>query len=168
MELWDIYDSQKNRTGKKIYRHESANLGPGEYHLVVCMLIINKDKQILIQKRALHKKGFPGLWADTGGAALFGESSQEAIIREVDEEIGITLKEEELVHLVTQKDLNFFRDVYVAHREVDLESCILDQNEVAQVCWTTLEEIKRMIDNNQYMYFADGYLGVLAEYIEKL
>ena len=45
-ELWDIYDENKNKTGKTAIRDVTI-LQKGEYHIVVTGIILNSKKEIL-------------------------------------------------------------------------------------------------------------------------
>lgn len=48
MELWDIYDKHRNKTGSAAVRgDELANA----YHLVVAVCIFNEEGRMLIQQR---------------------------------------------------------------------------------------------------------------------
>ena len=49
MEYWDIYDKDGNFTGKII--EKGTAFLPGEYHKAVEIWIINKDGNLLLQKR---------------------------------------------------------------------------------------------------------------------
>ena len=90
-EIWDIYDENRNLTGKTIKRAEYINkIKENEYHLVVHIWIKNDNNEWLISKRTPNKH-FPLLWECTGGSALAGEESLTAALREVKEELGITL-----------------------------------------------------------------------------
>ena len=51
MELWDVYDVNRNYTGKVIDRHSDEKLNEGEYHLVVEAIIINSKAELLLNKR---------------------------------------------------------------------------------------------------------------------
>ena len=106
MELWDVYDIHRRKLGYKIarctpdelpadceYRPALApsgklNLRPEEYHLSVHVWFINSKGELLIQKRAENKRHMPGVWAACGGAAMSGESTIDAAIRESYEEMG--------------------------------------------------------------------------------
>ena len=85
MEFWDIYDKNRNKTGK-LFRRDIDKFEDGEYHIVVAALILNSKKQILITKRAQTKKKFAGLWEITGGSIIAGQTSLDGILREVREE----------------------------------------------------------------------------------
>ena len=54
-ELWDVYDSNRNKTGRITQRGENA-LKAGEYHIIVTGIIINSKNEILLSRRAEHKK----------------------------------------------------------------------------------------------------------------
>ncbi|MGE7927870.1 NUDIX hydrolase [Lysinibacillus xylanilyticus] len=88
MEIWDVYDKNKNKTNKRHVRGEK--LAGGDYHVVVHVWIKNNKGEILLTKRHPDKT-YPNLWECPGGSILAGESSLDGAIREVKEEIGINL-----------------------------------------------------------------------------
>ena len=100
-ELWDIYDENKNKTGKTAIRDVTI-LQKGEYHIVVTGIILNSKNEILISKRATNKK-FGGMWECNGGSILAGETSKEGILRELKEELGVIFKPEEAIFLKVVK-----------------------------------------------------------------
>ena len=59
MELWDIYDSDKKRTGRTMKRND-WNLKNGEYHLTVLGVIHRPDGRFLITRRVMTKAWAPG------------------------------------------------------------------------------------------------------------
>ena len=74
MELWDIYDKNKNRTGRTMKRNDWC-LKDDEYHLTVLGVVCREDGKFLITKRAMDKAWAPGWWEVSGGAAMAGEDS---------------------------------------------------------------------------------------------
>ena len=82
MELWDIYDADKKVTGRTMKRNDWC-LKDGEYHLTVLGVIARPDHTYLITKRVMTKAWAPGWWEVSGGAAQAGETSEEAVRREV-------------------------------------------------------------------------------------
>lgn len=56
MEFWDIYDENKQRTGRTMKRNDWC-LKEGEYHLSVLGVIRRPDGKFLITKRAMDKEG---------------------------------------------------------------------------------------------------------------
>lgn len=66
VEFLDIYDINKNKTGKTIDRfHEYTK--EGEFHLTSIVCIVNENGKLLIQKRSDNKKSDPVKWSFTGG-----------------------------------------------------------------------------------------------------
>ena len=86
MEYWDLYDYTGKKKNKIAIR--GAKLNNDDFHLVVNAWIINDDGEFLITQRSANKS-HPLMWECTGGSALIGESSLQAAIREVKEELGI-------------------------------------------------------------------------------
>lgn len=61
-------------------------------------VILTKDKKILLQKRGDDWKNFPGYLAEFGGRIEPGETPMQALIRELNEELGANVKKSELVN----------------------------------------------------------------------
>ena len=87
-ELFPIVDEEGNTLGK-ISRGKAHN-GSRTLHPVVHLHVFNSQGQLYLQKRPLWKDIQPGKW-DTacGGHVAYGESPEEALKREVSEELGI-------------------------------------------------------------------------------
>ena len=75
MELWDIYDKDKNPTGRTMKRNDWC-LKDDEYHLTVLGVVARSDHTYLITKRVMTKAWAPGWWEVSGGTGRrnFGRS----------------------------------------------------------------------------------------------
>ena len=93
-EYFDIYDIDRKFLGRKEQR-DSYVFKKGEYHIVTDVFIFNEKNQLLLTQRVPSKKGGL-LWEGTGGSVLAGESSIQAICREIKEELGIIVNQDEL------------------------------------------------------------------------
>lgn len=60
--------------------------------LVVAVALVDADNRVLIAQRPKHKQ-LGGLWEFPGGKLDPGERPEAALIRELHEELGITVKE---------------------------------------------------------------------------
>ena len=93
-ERWDIYDKNKQLTGRTMKRNDWT-LKDDEYHLTVLGVIRRSDGKFLITKRVMTKAWAPGWWEVSGGAAQAGEASYDAVLREVKEETGMEVNKAE-------------------------------------------------------------------------
>jgi len=141
-ELNDIYDENRNLTGKVHRRGDAWN--PGEYGLVVCVWVYDGRGHFLLTRRA-PGKSFAGTWENSGGAAKAGETSRQAIVRELFEETGIRAEAEEFEYLDTDKDRNMFFDHYCLKRQISLRDITLQQGETDDVMWASYGKIHWMI-----------------------
>ena len=55
-------------------------------------LIINDKKEALLLKRTLKARNLSGFWMQPGGGVEFGERIEEAVKREIKEELGIDIE----------------------------------------------------------------------------
>lgn len=103
----------------------------------VANLIVIRNDQILIVKRSEKETAFPNCWSFPGGAVEFGESFQEGLQREIKEEIGCQIKENELF-----KSVNFVTDKGIINYYIgDITGeIVLDDDELSEYRWISLEE----------------------------
>ena len=146
MELNDIYDKDRQLTGR-VHRRGTP-WQPGEYGLVVCVWVYDDRGRLLLTRRA-KEKSFAGTWENSGGAAQAGETSRQAIARELFEETGIKAGEEEFVLLDTGRDRSTHFDFYCLKRNVPLEKIVLLPGETDAAKWATFDEVHAMIRRNQ-------------------
>ncbi|GGF64631.1 NTP pyrophosphohydrolase [Azorhizobium oxalatiphilum] len=66
--------------------------------LVVACALVDADNRVLVAQRP-EGKALAGLWEFPGGKMEPGERPEQTLIRELDEELGITVKEECLAPL---------------------------------------------------------------------
>lgn len=151
VEYLDIYDAQKRPTGKK--RLRDSKLPPDAYQLIAFAVILNTQGQMLLTLRAPEKQRYPNLWGNTGGAVQAGETSLQAIVREVWEETGIRAEPSDFTLLDTyQNSVNrSFTDVYLLVKDVPLEQMTMQPGETVDARWVRIEEAEQMM--------ADGRLA---------
>ena len=160
MELWDVYDIDRQKTGRTVVRGEG--LPEGGFHLVVHICVIGSDGRMLIQQRQPFKKGFSNLWDVTaGGSAVAGENSRQAAMRELSEEVGLKLDFEGLrPHFSVSYDEGF-DDWYVMHADPDISALKLQYEEVQAVKWAGCEEIMALIDEGKFVPYFKGYISTI-------
>ncbi|MEA1883305.1 MAG: NUDIX domain-containing protein [Thermotogota bacterium] len=153
MELWDVLDENRNKTGRLVERENPDSLlGPGEYHLVVFAFIRNHDGRFLISKRAPNKT-FPNMWEITGGSAVTGDDSERAIFREIKEELGIDVDPEKgrlLKSFKIDDERSFFADIWYFDHDVDLSQVVCQPEEVTEAKLASKDEILGMVDDGTF------------------
>lgn len=142
MEYNDIYDAQGNLTGKTHRR--GAPWKAGEYGLVVCVWVYDGRGKLLLTRRA-PGKSFAGTWENSGGAAQAGETSREAIARELFEETGIKAEPEEFEFMGTDRDSHTHYHFYCLKRQTPVSEVVLLPGETDGVKWASFDQIHAMI-----------------------
>ena len=148
MEKRDLYDSERNITGKTILKGEK--IPPNRYIIVVLVFIQNSEGKFLIQKRSKRKNG---KYATTGGHPKSGESSIQGIITEVNEEIGLKLNSNDLkLYFSGRSDAErvFWDDYYVKMDVKDIKKLKLQEEEVGLVEWLSEDEIKQLMKEDKF------------------
>ena len=138
----DVYDADRNLTGR-VHRRGTP-WAAGDFGLVVCVWVYDGRGHILLTRRA-KGKSFHGTWENSGGAAKAGETSRQAIARELFEETGIRAAEEEFEYLCSDRDHNTFYDFYCLKRQVSLDQIVLLPGETDDVMWAGFGKIHWMI-----------------------
>jgi 8-oxo-dGTP diphosphatase len=71
---------------------------------IVNALLIS-DQKILLARRSVHRRAYPDCWSLPGGHVEDGESNEEALTREMMEEIGVIPTEYRLIaEIINPKD----------------------------------------------------------------
>ena len=162
MELWDIYDVNRNKTGRTMVRGEA--FADGDYHLVVHVCIFNSKGEMLIQQRQPFKEGWPNMWdISVGGSAVQGDDSQTAAEREVLEELGIKL---DLKGIRPHFTFNFdrgFDDIYLIEKDIDLSELNLQYEEVQNAKWATKDEILQLIEKEEFIPYYPSLINLFFD-----
>ena len=166
MEYLDLYDINRQPLGEKIPR--GSKVIGSKYRMVVHICIFNSEGQMLIQQRSPNKKGFANLWdLSVGGCSQCGETSQQAVHREVLEELGLDI---DFSHIRTKLTVNFehgFDDYYIITRDVELSELKLQEEEVVDAKWADLNEIFSMIDDGTFAPYFKSFIALLFDMRDK-
>ena len=141
----------------------------------VCRILIEKEKILLIRHRSLGKKGV--LWAPPGGGMQFGESAEETIKREFEEETGLKIKVER--YLFTHEFLNpplhaielFFEVSRVGgelktgydpemnkNEQIITDAAYLDIEGMKEIDHDSMHNVLRNVTNLKDLLYLDGYV----------
>ena len=164
MEKRDLYDINKKLTGETIYKNEK--IPANRYILVVLVFIQNSQGKFLIQKRSKQKDG---KYASTGGHPKTGETSIDGMITEIKEELGLTVKPEELELIFSGQEnvKQVFFDIYYMRKDFNISDLKLQKEEVDFVEWLSFKEIETLIKKDLFLESHAEELYRLKEIFKK-
>lgn len=174
-ELIDIYDENNNLTGVPKMKSEAHR--DGLWHRNVHVWIYNSAGEILLQLRAKDKLVFPDVWdVSVAGHVGAGEDLLVSASREVEEEIGLTIKLEDLEFFkirtisMTYKEVknNEFAYIYFLKFEGDISQLKLQNEELQAVKFFSSEKILEglKITPDKFLDY-DGYWLEMIEEVKK-
>ncbi|WP_155819646.1 NUDIX hydrolase [Lactococcus laudensis] len=165
MELFDIYDDERNRTGRTAERNQK--LKGSEHQLIVHVNIMNTQNQLLIQQSQPHKPDWPGYWdISVGGGVQSGETSREAAEREVFEELGLEIDLAQAVPYFWIHFPNGFADEYIVHQDLNLGKLNLQPTEVQGVKWASYDEVMCMMKEGTFFPYQRSMLELIFSFSE--
>ena len=165
MELLDILDENGNRTGQA--RERNLVHTYGTWHATSHVWIVRKREDggmdVLLQKRSRDKDSFPGCWdISSAGHIPAGSDFIQSAVRELEEELGLTVQPEELCfvdYIRLKKDMEFYGKpfidrqisaVYLYEWNGDIEQLRLQKSEIDAVRFMDYEEcLKELEAGNQ-------------------
>ncbi len=151
-EYIDVLDENGEKTGETLTYKEVHKRGL--LHLTARIWFVNSRNELLVQKRTMNKKIFPGLWdAGVGGHVSAGETSVEGAQKETREEIGLNIPREEYKFLFRIRapkvkyfeDFidNEFNDIYIVYRDTDINTLNIEKDEVSEVKWIDVDTLEK-------------------------
>jgi len=176
-ELIDICDENNNLLGIQKMKNEAHR--NGLWHRASHIWIYNSKGEILLQLRAKEKSLYPDMWdISAAGHINAGEDPVTSGLREVEEEIGLKLKKEDLDFFIIRKNKDIFRDiknnefyyVYFFKFDGDINKLKLQQEEVRRIQFFPINKIEEelKINPDRYVPHGDYWFEVLNEVKKKL
>ena len=178
-ELIDVLDADGNYTGKAIMKSEAHR--KGVFHPSIHVWLYTKKGEILIQQRAINKDTHPGLWdVSVAGHIGAGEDVTESAIREVEEEIGLEITNEDLNKIGVfkyshqhHKDLLDceFHHTFLCELKVPLAKLEMQKSEVADLNLVSVAAFKKELESEilskKYVPYDMDYYDTVLNAIKK-
>ncbi|MBN2042228.1 MAG: NUDIX domain-containing protein [Candidatus Aenigmarchaeota archaeon] len=127
-----------------------------EWHRVSHVLVFNRRGEILIHKRASHKRMFPCLWDYiVGGHVEIGESYEEAAKREVTEEIGVEakgMKELLKTNGVIERNGQVNKEIvkiFAIVTELSVDDMTPEKKEISEMKFIPFSELEKISKNEE-------------------
>lgn len=154
-EKFDVLNEFGEFTGEIATREECHK--NGLWHRAVYGFIMDKNANVLLQKRSANKKLWPNMWDVTvGGHVDSGEIGRQALIREVKEELGIDIDDTDIKYLIGSTSVNkkddiinkHYNECYLITKDIDTSKIRLQKEEVSEVKYFSKIDLLKRIDNN--------------------
>lgn len=160
LELFDILNEDGSKTG--IVKERGVAHREGALHGTVHIWIVRENEKsgydVLLQKRSANKDSHPGCYdISSAGHISAGDEIMESALRELWEELGLSVQPEQLelfgtTHVKFEKTFygKRFRDNeissdFVYRQPVDIEKLSLQESEVSEVRWMDYEECRQKV-----------------------
>ena len=177
-EYIDIVTNKGEPTGKTALKSEAHK--NGWYHNTIHLWLYTKQGEILLQQRSHKKSIHPLLWdVSTAGHIDAGESFIDAALRETKEEVGLSLKPENLqkigtfLHETNYGDIqdNEFHQVYIAELNVGINQLQPQEDEVEALKLVSFNEFETLLEqsetNNHFIPTNKSYYRVVIKAIKE-
>lgn len=104
------------------------------------------DEEILLVKA---NRGFTkGMWNVPGGFVMHGETPEQGVVRELAEEVGLEVRVERLVAVLTRRFQSpYFMRAHVFLCRAGSRELTLDPDEIAEAQWMHLDTARKMTRN---------------------
>ena len=128
-----------------IYKH-TANSAPKYIHREVACLIVNDKKEILLNKRSANKKILPGYWGPTAGHVTYPQTYEQAMAREMKEELDLNLGLIFIEKFLHKLDTETHYSAWYIAKYKD-QKIKFEPNEISEVKFMGEKEIRELIKN---------------------
>lgn len=161
-EVFDVVDEDDEvlRQEKRSVVHEQNLI-----HRAVHVLVFNKKKEVLLQKRSILKDKCPGLWDSSAAGHLdAGESYDDCAPRELKEELGVDAEVQHIAQLKPCENTGWEHiGLYVSRYDGALR---FPCSEIEHAMWFEMDELNDWIQKRP-VDFAPGFIECWAVFYEK-
>lgn len=147
MEYLQIFNQKREMIDEKISRDDKLNLPEGKYFMIVLIFIENSEGKFLLQKTSKERNS---CIATTGGHVTYGDDGLKTVVKEVKEELGLEISASEVEFVDAIKYDKAFSEIYYLNKDININSIIVQPEEVDEVNWYSVDEIKKLIEAGEF------------------
>ena len=140
-----------DRNNRKIGLMPIADFSNGmRIHRSSHLLLFNSNREVLIHKRSLTHKLYPGFYNYSVSGFVDNETYRQCIKRETQEELGLVLPFKKLfVYRYSNKYDDAFHAVFCSKTDKELK---IDKEEIESIAWTNLSSLKGDMKQHEEKY----------------
>lgn len=160
----DITDKHGTATGQISTRPEAHQ--QALWHRVTAIWIFRGRQEILTFRLGDTKDlDLRGKWTSTmGGHLAQGEDAITNAVREIKEELGVTVDPSQLAFVCTRQSRNYFhiQEVFVLNWDLAPDAFQIDKDELVDMRWLSIEEYLREYEKG---LFVNTLIDPIREYL---
>jgi len=156
-EFFDVVDEGDNVVGRASRRecHQKGLL-----HRSVVFFVFDKDGKVLVNRRTMNKDFFPGYWSIAlGGHVHSGEGYDDAIGREIEEEVGISAKPFRITSY--KKRIPEEKENVVVYGVLADKKPKLDPTEIEEASFMSMGEMEKAVKERKFLPETRSLLKIL-------
>ena len=142
MEWLQVFNENGIYKNKKLLRGDTPL--NDDYIMVVYLFIINKDNKILLEKNKEKD-----IWVVPGGH-VDTPNIIDNLKRECIEELNLDISSSNIINIDMLKNDNRLFNIFLINEDIDINTLVLQKEEVKEVKYFTIEEIDTMISNGTF------------------
>lgn len=159
-----IVDENDNEIGVK----ERSEITHEDIYRVSGLWLANSKGEILLAQRSFkkHPAHSPGKWGPAvAGTVEEGETYEENIIKEIEEELGLRGLKLKKAHKKFRDNgiRRYFVQIFTSRIDKEAEEFIIQKDEVEQVKWFSPEELKERFRKNP-----EGFISTMEETLKEM
>ncbi len=120
--------------------------------IITACIFLHKDGKVLIGKRSKTKSFLPGKWELPGGHAEFGETVEQCLKRELQEEFNIDIALDkpysEYTYVMNDGKDHVIEVLYFAWMKDPNQKIKINKNEIEEYKWISKHEVDDYFKNN--------------------
>ena len=172
MELLEYFD-ENNKKVLGIEEREiihKSNL----WHREVSIWVINEKNEILLQRRSSNKKQGANKLSTTAGHVDVNEDVKVAAMRELNEEVGLSVNIDELIFLDIYKNVQegnmCYKYTYLVRTDKKIDEFVMQEEEVSELMYVTIPELEERIrkEDSELSFVKKPYVKEILEKVKNL
>lgn len=134
----------------------------GYFHASVHIWFYTSKGEVLLQKRAANKDTYPNLWdVSVAGHIAAGEQKETSALREIAEEIGVNMNQNQLTYQFTTRNINKhpnaildceYKHIFTAQLPVAVTALQLQEEEVAGLQLLSISDFEAQLNLQQELF----------------
>jgi isopentenyldiphosphate isomerase len=161
-ELFDVVDDDDNVIGQASRKEAHTQ---GHIHRSVLFFLFDRTGRVFVNQRTYDKEFYPGHWSIVfGGHVHAGETYEDTVVREAEEEAGVAGKPLEMAAFRKRFDENDRENVRV-YGFVAADEPRLDPGEILQGRFMTADELEQKLGRESFLPETPRLVGILRDYV---